>query len=245
MRTRNRKKSVIQIILLTLGLMTFIPFVRWHGFPLWEWWREWRSGILVHELGTQNKVIALTFDDGPDPICTPPILDILHNEGVHATFFIPGRMLVRCPEIARREMAEGHTLGNHTFSHPYLERKASGEVQKEILSCDEVMDSLLHLKTTLFRPPRGNWNPIITEEARREGKQIILWSGAVEHSEASSPQQLIDRALRLAHPGAILLLHDGAYGLRINTVKALPGIIHGLKARGYRFVTIPIHKPYL
>lgn len=230
------------MVMVSCAILTAAVFLApWHGFPLWIWWREWRSGIFMHELDTHEKEVALTFDDGPDPICTPQILDTLRAEGVHATFFVEGRMLVRYPDLALREMREGHTLGNHTFSHPYLERKSSGEVQKEIESCDEAMYRLLQLKTSLLRTPRGNWNPTITEEARRSGKHIILWSGAVEHHDAATVQQLTDRAIRLAHPGAILLLHDGSYGQRINTVHALPGIIQGLKARGYRFVTIPDH----
>ncbi len=239
MQKRRKKKIALQVFELAVLLLLVTLLVSWHGSPLWIWIREWRSGIFVHELETNDRVIALTFDDGPDPVCTPTILDILRQEGVHATFFVEGRMLERYPDIARKELADGHVLGNHTFSHPYLERKSRGEVQNEIGLCDKSLTRILHVKTSLFRPPRGNWNPIITQEARRAGKQIILWSGAVEHQESTTPNQLVDRALRLSHPGAILLLHDGSYGQRVNTVKALPGIIQELKSRGYHFVTIP------
>ncbi len=234
----KRKAVFLSSCLITLVVL-LIP---WQGFPLWKWAETWYTGSFLHELGTNNRVIALTFDDGPDPACTPGILDTLRREGVHATFFVEGRMLEKYPDLAKRELREGHSIGNHTFSHPYLERKTASEVRKELETCDNSIFEVLQLRTSLFRPPRGSWNPAIVGEARREGKQIVLWSGAVEHHDAVTPEQLTVRAVSLAHPGAILLLHDGSYGERINTMHALPGIIHELKKQGYSFVTLPMQR---
>src|SRR5262249_38728208 len=108
---------------------------------------------------------------------------------------------------------------------------------------NQSLETVLHRRTPLFRPPRGDWNPTIFEAARRQGDTLILWTVAVEHHDAPTPRAMTDRALRQLRPGSILLLHDG--GNRETTVQAPPLLLDGLRARGYRCVTVPelLHLP--
>lgn len=226
--------------LLTLGGLSIAACaLSWHGFTFVEWWRESHSGLVLYRADTRARVVALTFDDGPDPRDTPRILAILRRYGVRATFFETGKMVRAYPAVARAVVAAGHVVGNHTETHPYLERKSARGVKAEMFGCEQCLEKALHLRSHLFRPPRGQWNPTIFREARREGDHIILWTVAVEHHDARTPRAMAARALRLVRPGGILLLHDGAGESRAKTVQTLPLLLDGLQKRGYRCVTVP------
>ncbi len=235
-------------LLLTLGALSLaVGAFSWHwrGFTLVEWWRETQSGLVLSQARTRAKVIALTFDDGPDPALTPRVLAILRRYRVHATFFEEGQRVAACPGLARAVVADGHGIGNHTLTHPYLTRRSRAQIQREIEGCDARLADVLRLRTHLFRPPRGQWNPTIFREARHDGDRIILWTVALEHHEARTPRAMALRALRLIQPGGIVLLHDGGPPSREATLKALPLLLDGLRARGYRCVTVPelLHIP--
>jgi peptidoglycan/xylan/chitin deacetylase (PgdA/CDA1 family) len=216
-----------------------------NGFTLPEWWRDMHSGMVVSHRVTSEKVVALTFDDGPDPHYTSRVLDILHRASIHATFFEEGRMIERYPQIARRVFAEGHAIGNHTYSHPYLVRLSPQAVHQEFDSCERCLEANVGVSTTLFRPPRGDWNPAIYREAIRDHDHLILWTVAMEHHDVSTPQAMAQRVLQRVRPGGIILMHDGAFVSREATVQALPILIEGLQRRGYRCVTVPelLHLP--
>lgn len=227
------------------GLILSAYTLSWNGFTLVEWQREVHSGHVLYHASTSNKVVALTFDDGPDPDYTLRILAILHQYKVKATFFAQASRVDAYPEIARQVVAEGHIIGNHTTTHPYLTRKSPGEVRAEMEGCEHSLAFNLHLKTHLFRPPRGDWNPTIFREARAEQSNIILWDVSVEHKYLHTPLAMAQRALHLIRPGSIVLMHDGVSISRESTVQALPLILDGLRARGYRIVTVPdlLHIP--
>ncbi len=213
--------------------------IPWQGGTLLQWLSAARSGIILYQAHTTDRVVALTFDDGPDPRFTPRMLDILHRYGVKATFFQQSRHVEANPELAYAVSAAGHVIGNHTVTHPYLERASPTVVRREIEECERTFETKLHLRSYLFRPPRGHWTPVICREAQRQNDHIILWTVAVEHHEVSTPNQMADRALRLIGPGAIVLMHDGGNVSRETTVQALPLLLQGLKARGYRCLTVP------
>jgi peptidoglycan/xylan/chitin deacetylase (PgdA/CDA1 family) len=236
---KHALKTLLTLSLVTGGLSLAVCAFSWNGFTLAEWWRESHSGIVLWQANTREKVVALTFDDGPDPRYTPRVLAILQKYGVKATFFEEARRVQAHPEIARAVLARGHSLGNHTCTHPYLNRKSPREVAAEMGGCERCFETLLHRKSHLFRPPRGQWNPTIYREAKREDDRIILWTVAVEHREVKTPRAMADRALSLLRPGGILLMHDGAGVDRESTVRALPLILEGLRRRGYRCVTVP------
>ncbi len=225
-------------------------FARWDGFTLLAWRQARASGVVRWQAETPTNAtdaprIALTFDDGPDPRYTPAVLAILARYHVHATFFVEGRFVRAHPDLARRIVAQGHVLGNHTDTHPYLNRLDAPAVRAEINACDRTLQDTLGLHTYLFRPPRGLWNAAIYGETARRGDHLVLWTVALEHHDAPASRAMTERALRLLNNGGILLMHDGGSAPRDTTVAALPLLLDGLKARGYRCVTVPelLHIP--
>jgi len=232
-------------LVLSAGILLGICFARYNGFTLFEWWRDLHSGVVISHAVTSEKVVALTFDDGPDPTYTPRVLEILHRYGVHATFFEEGRMIQRYPRLARTVYAQGNVVGNHTYDHPYLTRLSPKAVHTEIDACDRILASEVGISTHLFRSPRGDWNPTIYREARRDHDHLILWTVALEHHDVPTPKAMAQRVLNHVQPGAIILMHDSGSVPRETTVQALPMLIEGLQKRGYRCVTVPelLHLP--
>jgi peptidoglycan-N-acetylglucosamine deacetylase len=189
------------------------------------------------------RTVALTFDDGPGP-ATPAVLDILHRNGVHATFFVIGQRVAAEPDMVRRIAADGHALGNHSWSHHIPSAKAGWKrstVTAEIERTNRAILAATGLRPCLFRPPGG-----IVKGARRAthtaGLSMILWStdprdwaASASKKSASVIRKRVAAGLTEEHP--VILLHDGG-GNRSATVAALQGIIDDYRARGYEFVTL-------
>lgn len=220
----------------------------WHGLSYLEKWREMRSGRIFYAAHTKERVVALTFDDGPDPRYTPRVLDILKAHHIHATFFLCGKMLTAHPELGRRIVAEGHAIGNHTETHPHLEVESNPLARREISDCTEHIEAITGQRTFLFRPPRGLWNADVFSDARQTGYNVILWSLAFDRQAVHDSRILGRRVVRLAKPGDIILMHDGSTDhtdIRRPTLRELNNIINGLEKRGYHFATVPalLHLP--
>jgi len=201
-------------------------------------------GEYVKHVQTEAKVIALTFDDGPNEPYTGRVLKILRDNDVRATFFLIGENANYFRDSAREIVNEGHVVGNHSYSHPFfLAVEPSKYEAKQIDSCERVIETTTGVHCTLFRPPRGMYTPWLLHTLTARGITCVGWSddGSDWHNLPSS--QIADKIIKNARPGNIILLHDGlnlVHGVdRSNTVKALPTIISTLKAQGYRFVTIP------
>jgi peptidoglycan-N-acetylglucosamine deacetylase len=190
------------------------------------------------EPSNKEKIIALTIDDGPWPKTTVEMLDILKQNDVKATFFWVGSALQENPEIAKRVVAEGHAIGNHTWHHWYRkmdETTAKSEIEKT----NELIYKTTGVKTSFFRPPGGYLNNGLAAYAKSQKNSVVMWSLTSADTDPRAKYQVfIKNVLRDAKPGAIVLMHDGG-GNRERTVKALPEIINGLKQQGYKFVTIP------
>lgn len=188
--------------------------------------------------------IALTFDDGPDPLYTPMILDILQEKDVPATFFMIGRHAERYPDIVQRIVDEGHDIGNHTYSHRNLYGLDEKSTWHEIAKADEVISKVAGTKPYLFRPPRGMYTNASIRFAHELGYTTVLWSVSSRDWAEISAGQLARHVLKNTRGGDILLFHDsgsfiGTYGgYRYNTVNALPRIIDELQAQGLHFVTV-------
>jgi peptidoglycan/xylan/chitin deacetylase (PgdA/CDA1 family) len=182
--------------------------------------------------------IALTFDDGPGE-ATPLILDILKKAGIRATFFLCGQNVERFPEHARRIAAEGHEVGNHTYSHPYLVCKTPGGIAWEIARAQNVIGHSTGCRPKLFRPPYGvRWFGLFPVLASHE-LTAVMWS--VSGVDWRLPAaRIADRVIAKAKPGSIILLHDGVppgeRGDRRETAEALQEIVRALGKR-YRFAT--------
>jgi cellulose synthase/poly-beta-1,6-N-acetylglucosamine synthase-like glycosyltransferase/peptidoglycan/xylan/chitin deacetylase (PgdA/CDA1 family)/spore germination protein YaaH len=203
----------------------------------------------IDQIGAANKKIAITFDDGPDPRWTPKILDILKREGVPATFFVIGVEASQYPELLRREYAQGNEIGNHTYTHPSWDEISKTQARWELNLTQRLIESILGVKTILFRPPFGiDHQPEYAEEVAQLpfaqdmgyliiGQKIDPHDWQMINGKQTPEQEIVDEVLQQANDGNILLFHDGG-GDRTQTVEALPKIIDALRARGFSFVSV-------
>lgn len=190
------------------------------------------------EIPNQEKVIALTFDDGPWLGTTTQMLDILKQNNIKATFFWVGTAIQEHPEIAKIVVADGHAIGNHTWHHWYKQMDLA-TAKSEIEHTADLIYKTTRVKTALFRPPGGYLNNGLVTYAKSQKYAVVMWSQTSADTDPRAKYQVfVKNVLRDAQPGGIVLMHDGG-GDRRRTVQALPGIIQGLKAKGYRFVTVP------
>ncbi|MEW5919569.1 MAG: polysaccharide deacetylase family protein [Bacillota bacterium] len=192
----------------------------------------------------QVKIIALTFDDGPNPRFTPQILEILAEEQVEATFFMVGKHVDKYPHIARMVAKAGHEIGNHTYSHANLLQASPQRITKEIEQAEEAIFNATGIRPYLFRPPRGLYNTTVMDESRARGYTIVLWSLSSKDWLELRDVDIINGILSNAGNGDIILFHDSGNlirsqgGERLTMVRSLKPIIQGLKEQGYDFVTI-------
>jgi peptidoglycan-N-acetylglucosamine deacetylase len=192
----------------------------------------------LKDVPTSEKVIALTFDDGPWPQTTESILATLKEENVKATFFVIGQPLRSFPEIAKHVVADGHEIANHTVHHWY--HKMSPLVaQREIDDTNKIILETLNVKTNYFRPPGGVLTNGLVAYAHRLNDAVLMWSADSGDSQPRRPsvETIVKNVVTQATPGGIVLMHDGG-GKHENTAKAVPIIIKKLRAEGYRFVNI-------
>jgi peptidoglycan/xylan/chitin deacetylase (PgdA/CDA1 family) len=199
-------------------------------------------GPAIVRAGSGNEA-ALTFDDGPSPY-TAEVLDILKREHVKATFFLCGENAARYPDLVRRIRAEGHTIGNHTWSHPWLYLMPQAGIADQIDRTQDELTALTGTRPTLFRPPYGVRWFSLWPVLRERGLTMVMWTDRGFDGRYDA-EGITKATLSGLTPGAIILLHDGfethegSAVDRAQTVKALPGIIRGARAKGYSFV--PIH----
>jgi chitin deacetylase len=193
--------------------------------------------VSAAKLSLQQKVIALTFDDGPWPESTAQVLDILKQNQIKGTFFVIGQNVKNYPGLLKREIAEGHVIGNHTWHHWYQFLNPQAAAYEIDHTADQIYQ-VTGIKTNLFRPPGGIMHNGVADYARNSKYAIILWSSdSIDYSRPAVPK-LINNVFRRAKPGGIVLMHDGG-GNRSKTVQALPEIIANFRKQGYSFVTIP------
>jgi peptidoglycan/xylan/chitin deacetylase (PgdA/CDA1 family) len=190
-----------------------------------------------------DKVVALSFDDGPDPRWTPQVLAILRDEQVPATFCLVGSVVVRFPQLAAAEVAQGETVCDHTIHHDmYLDRRPHQQVVAEIQGGKDMVRQAAGVEPQFYRPPGGTLSPDIIAVAHEQGLRVLHWS--VDPADYFRPPSdvLLRRILTKVGPGAVILLHDGG-GDRSHTVAALRPLIDALKAQGYRFTTPALEAP--
>ena len=193
-------------------------------------------GGIVDSVETEAPVIALTFDDGPTAQFTAEVLDILRQRQVKATFFLVGEALDRNPALGRQIVARGHELGNHSYSHARLILQPLSTIRQEIERTDRLIRQAGYEGEIHFRPPNGKKLILLPYYLASTGRQTITWTIAPE-SAPDQADRIVDRVLEQVQPGSIILLHV-MYESRAESRAALPGIIDGLQAKGYRFVTL-------
>ena len=200
-------------------------------------------GPALGKIESDRKVVALTFDDGPNPDATPRILDTLREKGVRATFFVLGSHAERWPELVRRISHEGHQIGNHGYFHRKLQFKSPFYVSRDIRLGIRAIRRAGAPAPRYFRAPHGFRSPWTTPIASSYGERTVGWSLGVWDSDRPGVDEIVRRTLEGVEPGSIVLLHDGdGYnpdGDRMQTAAALPLIIDRLKEQGYEFATLP------
>ncbi|UPT73740.1 MAG: polysaccharide deacetylase family protein [Elusimicrobiota bacterium] len=196
---------------------------------------DWMAPAVLRSPDPMEAV--LTFDDGPTPY-TAQVLDLLKREGIQATFFLCGSAAERRPDLVRRIRDEGHVIGNHTWSHPYLHLAGRETIASEIDRTQDVLERITGERPVWFRPPYGVRGFAVPELLRERGMRMMLWS-ARGHDGSLDAGVIAKGTLDQLGPGAIILLHDGDEaregGDRSATVEALPAIIAGARAKGYSF----------
>lgn len=183
--------------------------------------------------GPEQKVVYLSFDDGPSEY-TSQVLDILREQGVRATFFQIGANIRQHRALAGKVFEQGHSLQNHSWSHPDMRGLSWPAFKRQVLNTDAEIRRLTGYTPQCLRPPYGAVDKRVRKRAAALGKRLRLWT--VDPSDWARPgaKAIARRTLKQVEPGGIVLLHDGG-GDRSQTVAALPKIIKTLKARGYVF----------
>ena len=190
---------------------------------------------------TNEKIVALTFDDGPDEVFTPQILDILKKYNIKATFYVIGEKVQYNKKIIRREYEEGHEIGNHTFTHINAAKKSRAEIESEVTKTQEAIKEVTGEYPTLFRPPYRALSRDLCQTVKSKNMNIILWSN-IDVRDWSNPgvNSIVSTIENKVENGNIIILHDynTVRNDKSQTIQALEIVIPKLKEKGYKFVTI-------
>ena len=184
---------------------------------------------------TDQKVIAITFDDGPHPKNTPRLLKMLKERNIRATFYVVGDMISSYPQVLKQTAEEGHEIGNHTVTHATLSRLSTSSLRKELANAHRQIVEITGIAPRTMRPPGGAIKSAQKDYMMKEfGYPTILWSVDPEDWKKPGVSVVASRLVKGASPGGILLVHD----LHSSTVDAMPSALDQLLAQGYRFVTL-------
>ena len=187
--------------------------------------------------GNADKLIALTFDDGPHPRYTNQILDILKDYGVRATFFEVGENVLYYRDTAIRVAREGHEIGNHTYSHPHLRGIDGVSLRNEVERCENAIKSVTGITPRLFRPPEGVVEDTVKVMAQEKEYSLVLWDVDTRDWAGRSSADIVNTVLENAKSGDVILMHD-YISKKCHTVESLKVLIPALLRRGYTFVTV-------
>lgn len=195
-------------------------------------------GPFICRGNTAHLRVALTFDDGPDPRSTPALLDLLHDENVSAAFFCVGARVRAEPGLARRIVNEGHLLGNHSFAHSnFTNFFGTARLLAELDQTQAAIREAAGVTPSCFRPPMGLSNPRIFNAARKRGLKVVGWSARGLDTVTEDSARVVDRMMRHAGPGGILLLHDGGIPAE-RLLLTVRGLLTRLRQDGYEIVRL-------
>jgi peptidoglycan-N-acetylglucosamine deacetylase len=233
-RARGRRWIVavsILVALLVVGSYGVWRLMNARSFQL--------AGDLVSRVSTTEPVVALMFDDGPVPGRVEPLLAILRQANVRATFFVIGEALAESQDSGRRLVAAGHQLGNHSYTHQRMVFKSSEFYARELEDTDAQIRAAGFQGPIVFRPPYGKKLLGLPRYLERVGKTSITWDVEMDPDAdvTGTAEEIVARTLAEVRPGSIILLHPW-YDPRGETLKAVGPIVTGLRERGYRFVTV-------
>lgn len=222
----------VGIFILLFSSIAYVTLATDKGRPYYE-----KKGYVLWDIKTSEKVIALTFDDGPHSTYTTQILDLLAQYDAKATFFVIGERAEKHPDIILKIDNEGHEIANHTYTHPLY--VTPEKLERELKKTNEIIQDITGTYPTFYRPVAGTYNDRIIDTAVRNGYKVIMWSWHQDTEDWKTPgvKKIISKVLTGVQPGNIVLFHD-AGGDRSQTVKALEEILPELKRQGYQFLTI-------
>ncbi|MFJ7934507.1 polysaccharide deacetylase family protein [Sporosarcina sp. NPDC096371] len=222
----------IVFVLILLFSITYVALATEKGRPYYE-----EKGYVLWEVKTDEKLIALTFDDGPDKTYTAQILDLLAQYDAKSTFFVIGERAEKFPDLVRRLDDDGHEIANHTYTHPYS--TTTDNLKQELKKTNDVIRDITGTAPFLYRPVGGSYNERMINTAVQSGYKVVMWSWHLDTKDWKRPgvQNIVSMVTSGAKPGNIVLFHD-AGGDRSQTVAALKQILPALQKQGYTFVTV-------
>ncbi|MGE5416253.1 MAG: polysaccharide deacetylase family protein [Acidobacteriota bacterium] len=230
------KRIHLQIFGLCIIILTVCAFC----FAVHPLLTEWQGkGWVISYVNTSHKVIALTFDDGPDPEATPMLLDILDKNKANATFFVLGVQGEKHPALVKKIVNNGHELASHGYSHKFKNYGNKDFFIDDIQKNNVLLFSLTGVKPLLFRPPGGYLSSDLVDYANKNGIKIITWTWQADYKDwkARNSDKLAQSIIKNASPGQIVLLHDGGQNREV-MIRALTKSLPELARQGYRFVTV-------
>ncbi len=191
--------------------------------------------ITFSEVNVDGPYIAMTFDDGPHATNTPKLLEIAAKRHIKLTFFVLGECVEQNPDVLRREVAEGHEIGNHSWSHPNLAKLSDADVRSQLQRTEDIIVKTAGIKPKLMRPPYGELTKRQRMLVNHElGYKVILWDVDPLDWKRPGPNVVAQRIIAGARPGSIILSHD----IHPPTIAAMPQVFDALLAKGFKFVTV-------
>ncbi|MDH3215435.1 MAG: polysaccharide deacetylase family protein [Candidatus Krumholzibacteria bacterium] len=203
--------------------------------------RDYLGKRILLSVATDEKRVALTFDDGPNPRHTPALLDMLGAKGIRATFFVVGRWARKFPHLLERTVREGHEVGNHSDIHVPLSLLPARLIRREINVTERVIVGATGVRPRFLRPPMGWFNDKVLSIAKKMGYRPVIGSIHPRDSNKPGAKFIVDYVLPRVEPGGIIILHDGGRRVvsdRSQTVRAVDRISDQLLQHGYRFETM-------
>ncbi|AZK45719.1 polysaccharide deacetylase family protein [Paenibacillus lentus] len=198
------------------------------------------NSAVIHKIDIKEKVVAFTFDDGPNPVYTPQILEIFRQASptAKATFYMIGNQIEQHPELAQTVYNEGHEIGNHTYTHPFLSKLTKQECADEVIRTEKLIQETIGMKPLTFRPPYFDINEQVEGVVASRGYTLIgAMNGAAMDWEQPGVRHIVEKTKETLSPGSVLLFHDG-FGDRSQTVEAVQILVRELIAEGYSLVTV-------
>lgn len=198
-----------------------------------------QKGDILWEVKTHQKIAAITFDDGPDPVETVEILNELKKYNAKCTFFVLGKRVAAYPEVSSKVIQEGHELANHTYNHVYFKKSSEQQIIQELRQTENEIKKISGKGSKFFRPPGGIYNETVINAAKHVGLKPVLWSWHQDTRDWSKPgvKAITSHVLKNIRSGDIILMHDSVNG-KSQTRQALSIILPELKRRGFHLVTV-------
>lgn len=230
---RKLRRNLMMGTLLVISAVLFVVMLQQNTVPA----TVEPKPHAIYKVQTDEKIVALTFDISWGTKVPGPIMDILKDKDVKSTFFLSGPWVKKYPEFPKRLAAEGHEIASHGNEHVNYGDRSSEWVKSDMMTAHESIKEVTGVSPRLIRTPNGHWNDMVLNTAQELDYKVIQWSDdSLDWMKDRSVDQIINRVLEKAHPGAIILMH--ASDTCDRTPAALPAVIDGLREKGYKLVTV-------